>query len=178
VRVTVAAEMLATDAHGVSQLDDGPAIAAETARRLCCDASIVAVAVDPATGDPTAESAATASIPRATRRAVRRRDGDHCQFVGCESALGLHIHHIVHRARGGTHDLANLVTLCRVHHHSVHEGGYEIRRRPDLALEFSRPDGHTLAPPRPQTGSARQLCARNHADRPAPGTSPPAQPPD
>lgn len=42
-----------------------------------------------------------------------RLDGHHC--VG-----SLHVHHILPRARGGTHDLSNLVLLCDGAHRWVH----------------------------------------------------------
>jgi hypothetical protein len=53
-------------------------------------------------------------------RAVKRRDGGGC--VECGSARGLHVHHV--RSFAAYPELrldpANLVTLCRVHHHDVH----------------------------------------------------------
>lgn len=32
----------------------------------------------------------------------------------------LHVHHVEERQAGGTHDLANLLTLCRTHHIKLH----------------------------------------------------------
>ena len=32
----------------------------------------------------------------------------------------LHVHHVNERSGGGTHDLSNLLTLCRVHHIQLH----------------------------------------------------------
>lgn len=32
----------------------------------------------------------------------------------------LHVHHIVPRIQGGTHDLSNLLTLCTTHHIRLH----------------------------------------------------------
>jgi Domain of unknown function (DUF222) len=43
VVVHVDADALASDADAACALDDGPALAAETARRLACDASVVAI---------------------------------------------------------------------------------------------------------------------------------------
>jgi hypothetical protein len=47
----------------------------------------------------------------------------------------------VHWGRGGETSLDNLVTLCRRHHRKVHEGRFEVRRRPDGEPEFVSPDG-------------------------------------
>ncbi|MDM8520295.1 HNH endonuclease [Anaerolineales bacterium HSG6] len=50
------------------------------------------------------------------------RDEFQCQHAGCtETRLRwLEVHHIKPRIQGGTHDLANLVTLCRKHHADQH----------------------------------------------------------
>ena len=57
---------------GVCELDDGPALASETLRRLACDASIVTITKD-ADGRVTGISSKAPAIPASTRRAVRRR---------------------------------------------------------------------------------------------------------
>src|SRR3989442_12073398 len=36
--------------------------------------------------------------------------------------------------------LSNLTRLCRRHHRTVHEDGYQVERRPDGELQFTRPD--------------------------------------
>lgn len=50
------------------------------------------------------------------------RDEFRCQHPGCsESNLRLlEVHHIRQRVHGGTHELENLVTLCRLHHAVLH----------------------------------------------------------
>ena len=35
----------------------------------------------------------------------------------------------------------NLVPLCSVHHHLVHEGGWTLTLHPDRSIELRRPDG-------------------------------------
>ena len=57
------------------------------------------------------------------RRALRARDNG-CRFPGCTNTRFVDGHHIVHWADGGETSLDNLVTLCRHHHHLVHEGGF------------------------------------------------------
>jgi hypothetical protein len=53
-------------------------------------------------------------------------------------------HHIEHWADGGLTTLSNLTLLCRRHHRSVHEDGFQVERLADGTLEFRRPDGRTL----------------------------------
>ena len=48
------------------------------------------------------------------------RDGRRCRL--CDFDLVLHVHHIVPRARGGSDDVDNLITLCPNHHAMVHRG--------------------------------------------------------
>jgi hypothetical protein len=104
---------LAHDGEGGCELDDGSALAAETARRLACDASVVR------------NGRKTRAIPPALRRALRARDRG-CRFPGCENRRFLDAHHIHHWARGGPTTPDNLVLLCRRHHRLVHEGGYHV----------------------------------------------------
>jgi Domain of unknown function (DUF222)/HNH endonuclease len=123
-------------------IEDGPGISPETARRLSCDASIVAMAEKD--GKPLSVGRRTRSIPPATRRALVARDG-RCQFPGCERRRFVDAHHIRHWAHGGETSLDNLVLLCRHHHRHVHEGGHRLVRDPDGQLEFRRPDGALLS---------------------------------
>ena len=53
-------------------------------------------------------------------------------------------HHIRHWAQGGPTTLSNLALLCRRHHRSVHEEGYQVDRQSDGELRFRRPDGRLL----------------------------------
>jgi 5-methylcytosine-specific restriction endonuclease McrA len=59
------------------------------------------------------------------------RDGFQCQHPGCDETRlrYLEVHHRVERQHGGTHDLANLLTLCQEHHAAHH---------PHLARELER----------------------------------------
>ena len=117
-------------------------LAPETARRLACDASIVALTErDGRTLDVGRK---TRSIPPALRRALAARDRG-CRFPGCDRAR-VDAHHIHHWARGGDTRLDNLVHLCRHHHGLVHEGGFAVERRPGGEILFRRPDGRRIAP--------------------------------
>jgi 5-methylcytosine-specific restriction endonuclease McrA len=60
-------------------------------------------------------------VPAALARAVRKKDGNCCAFVGtngkrCGSKRCLQIDHIIPRAKDGKTELANLRLLCHAHH--------------------------------------------------------------
>ena len=112
--VHVEAEVLADGRAGRCEIQHRAAIAAETARRLCCDAGIVPV-VDGANGEPLSVGRRTRSIPPAVRRALLSRDHG-CRFPGCPATHRLHGHHVQHWANGGETSLDNLVLLGPTHH--------------------------------------------------------------
>lgn len=130
------------------ELADGPAIAPETARRLCCDASIVPLATG---AGPVELGRKTRTISPALRRALNTRDRT-CRFPGCTQRRFLDAHHIQHWAQGGRTDLDNLVHLCRHHHRLLHEGGFRMRRSRGNVFVFRRPDGRRMpdCPPPPR----------------------------
>jgi hypothetical protein len=130
------------DAPGQSVLEDGAHVAAETSRRLACDASRVLMRHD-ADGRVIEVGARTRTIPPALRRALHHRDRG-CRFPGCGLPFGQG-HHIRHWAHDGPTTLSNLALLCRRHHRGVHEEGYRVERQPDGELRFRRPDGRPLA---------------------------------
>jgi hypothetical protein len=120
------------------ELEDGPALALDTARRLACDATIVGIVEED--GHPLVIGRKTRSIPPALGRALRARDGG-CCYPGCDRKRFTAGHHVRHWANGGETKLDNLVTLCGFHHRLVHEGGYGVRRTDDGLFIFTRPDG-------------------------------------
>ena len=77
-------------------------------------------------------------IAPATRKLVRRRDGDRCTVPGCRSSQFIELHHIVPRAEGGGHEPENLTLLCGAHHDARHSGRLRIRgRAPELVFEWT-----------------------------------------
>jgi hypothetical protein len=159
VVVHVDEAVLAADGEGGCRLEDGSALAPETARRLACDASLVR------------DGRKTRAIAPALRRALSARDRG-CRFPGCENRRFLDGHHVHHWARGGATTLDNLVLLCRQHHRLVHEGGWHI----DEQHRFYDPWGRQFpAVPALPRGHPDELIARNRelgidADTCAPGT--------
>jgi Domain of unknown function (DUF222)/HNH endonuclease len=145
--------------EGASLLEDGPALAPETAKRLACDASLVEIVERD--GVPLSVGRRTRTVPPAMRRALQARDR-RCRFPGCENRRFLHAHHIRHWAGGGETKLDNLVLLCSRHHRFVHEAGYSIHARGGGELEFIDPWGAAVAnAPRPPPGDANQLLELN-----------------
>jgi len=142
VVVHVDAAVLADpDQSGQSVLEDGERVSAETSQRLACDASRVVMRHDQ-DGRIVEIGARTRTIPPALRRALQHRDHG-CRFPGCGVRVGQG-HHIRHWAHGGPTTLSNLALLCRRHHRTVHEEGYQVQRRDDGELQFRRPDGLLL----------------------------------
>ena len=158
--VHVEADVLADGRAGRCEIEHRTAIAAETARRLCCDAGIVPV-VDGRNGEPLSVGRRTRSIPPAVRRALASRDRG-CRFPGCTAVHRLHGHHVKHWAEGGETSLDNLILLCPTHHRLVHEGGFDVQRLDDGAYRFTNPHGLTIRPPkRRETSSPDTIVFQN-----------------
>jgi hypothetical protein len=158
--VHVDARALEADGAGRSELEHGPVVSCETARRLGCDAETVAqVERD---GISLSVGRARRSVPPRLRRALEARDDGSCRWPGCENRRHLDAHHRTHWARGGETSLENLVLLCWHHHRLVHEGGYTIEDDPAGGLRFRNRHG-ALCPgvSRPPPGSAEALVQEN-----------------
>ena len=153
--VHVEAEVLADGRAGRCEIEHRTAIAAETARRLCCDAGIVPV-VDGPNGEPLSVGRRTRSIPPAVRRALSSRDRG-CRFPGCSATHRLHGHHVRHWANGGETSLDNLILLCPTHHRLVHEGGFDVQRLDDGAFRFTTAHGWTVRPPKRREASSPDI---------------------
>jgi hypothetical protein len=121
----------ATQDAGGRVMDVSPTVV----ERARCDAEHIGH-LDAAATEPT-----RTAIPSSIRRRVLRRDHHRCQVPGCGGARWLEVHHIVPREVGGTHDPANLVTLCGAHHRAHHEGRLGITGAAPDGLRFERRDG-------------------------------------
>ena len=163
--VHVAAETLRDRTAGCCEFEHGPSMAAETARRLACDASVVAL-IENDDGEPLNVGRKTRTISAPLRRALNARDKG-CRFPGCSNSRYLDAHHVEHWANGGETKPSNLVSLCRFHHHAVHEGGIRIEILDDGALRFVKPNGaaiDSVAPGYTQPlGDWKQLPAGTHS---------------
>jgi hypothetical protein len=157
-----AAVLAGRAAEGRCELEQGPAVPAETARRLACDAGVVGIAEHD--GRPLTVGRRTRTVPSALRRALRSRD-EGCRFPGCNCTRRVDAHHIEHWAHGGETKLSNLVLLCRRHHRLLHEGGFGVHSEAGR-LVFTRPDGRRVsAAPPPRTRGDHRALAAAHARR-------------
>jgi hypothetical protein len=151
VQVTVNADLEAltstTETSGVAELQGGPVIASETARRLACDSIVETAVYDDCR--VLGVGRLTRTIPGWLRRQLWHRDGG-CRFLGCPDKGWIHGHHIQHWADGGPTTLENLILLCGYHHRFLHEQGWTIEGDPAGKLIFKRPDGRSYPPVRPE----------------------------
>jgi uncharacterized protein DUF222/HNH endonuclease len=179
VVVHVDAQTLAADAAGRCELEEGVALAVETARRLACDGSIVELLE--LNGEVLSLGRKRRTVSPALRRALASRDRG-CQFPGCDNCRFVEAHHVKHWSQGGETKLENLVSLCRRHHRLVHERGYSVKFRDDRRIEFVNQYGVRIPnvprPPPPTSPGAlsdrhRRLglaidentCRNGHGDR-------------
>jgi Domain of unknown function (DUF222) len=133
---------------GRSHLEDGAAISPATLQMIACNAAITTMLHD---GDGTVLNVGrrTRKPSAALRRAARERDRHRCRYPGCESRR-VDLHHIRYWSNGGETKLANLISLCKAHHHLVHDRHIIIATvSGDFA--FYLPDGARMAgsPPLP-----------------------------
>ena len=142
--VHVEADALVSD-QGAAALEGGCELAPETVRRLACEASIQTIVTH--NGRSIGVGRKTRTPPPWLRRLVVN---GFCRYPGCERRRHLHTHHVRHWTREGRTDLDNLAMLCTFHHQLVHEGGWDIRGKPDGEMVFVRPDGrdHEVLRPR------------------------------
>ncbi|WP_116451979.1 HNH endonuclease signature motif containing protein [Blastococcus litoris] len=143
VVVHVDAAVLADDAAaGRAHYEGGPAITGAQARRLLCEATVVAMLERD--GEPLAMGRRRRRATKAQRRALLRRDGG-CARPGCPETRieRLHAHHLRHWIFGGRTDVAGMVLLCDVDHGLVHEHEL-VMSRSDGRLVVTAPDGRRV----------------------------------
>src|SRR5688572_17120264 len=140
--VHVAAETLRDRTAGCCEFEHGPSMAAETARRLACDASVIAL-IENDDGEPLNVGRKTRTISAPLRRVLNARDKG-CRFPGCSNTRYIDANHVQHWANGGDTKPSNLLSLCRFHHHAVHEGGIRIERLDDGTLRFVKANGKAI----------------------------------
>ncbi|MFT5141179.1 MAG: hypothetical protein ACI9H8_001701 [Lysobacterales bacterium] len=147
-----------------AELEGHANIAAETTRRMACDASVVHW-LNGHNGEALNVGRKTRSIPPAIRRALGRRDGG-CRFPGCSCTRFVDAHHINHWADGGETKMDNLVLLCRRHHRMVHEGGYGVEMSTQNGIVFTDTSGKTVntSGETRSRGNVLSLFTRNHQE--------------
>ena len=133
---------------GRCHLEDGDAISPATLQTIACNATLSAMLHD-ADGSILNVGRRTRKPSAALRRAVRERDRHRCRYPGCESRR-VDAHHIRYWCNGGETKLGNLISLCKAHHHLVHDKGIVIAAACG-GFAFYLPDGASLpnSPPLP-----------------------------
>ena len=140
-RPEILVHLPATD--GPAGLADGTPLSTAALERLGCDARYRRLMLD-ALAVPVELGRTTRLVPPALRKYVALRDGG-CRYPGCpRGAAFCEAHHVVFWRDGGETGAANLVLLCRYHHHLVHDRGHELKLLPDGTVKATRPDGRVL----------------------------------
>jgi hypothetical protein len=114
------------------------AVAPAAVDRALCDAQQIGSI------DGTEPERAYQDIPPSVARLVWRRDDGRCRVPGCRSSRGLELHHLIHRADGGSHDASNIVLACGACHQAHHDGRLTISGTADR-IEVRRPGAHVGA---------------------------------
>jgi hypothetical protein len=127
-----------------SEVEDGPVIHPQTARRLMCSGRLQWLLEDEA-GDVLRVGRTRRDPPRWMMRQLKHRDRE-CQFSGCGARRYLQAHHIRHWEQGGPTELDNLILVCFFHHKLVHEYGWRILRERDGTVTWFRPNGRRYRP--------------------------------
>ena len=156
VMINVDDTVLSHDEGTRCELDGGPGIPAETARRISCDASCVRIVRD-ALSQVVDVGRKTRVIPRWMRRQLHARDGG-CVFPGCPERRIVIGHHVQHWTRGGETELYNLIELCVFHHRLVHEGAWTVTFDGVRLVTFFQPDGTRVPDGCRTAGSAEPLA--------------------
>ncbi len=144
------------DGTGGCEVEDGPVIHPETARRLLCNARVQTV-IEDVRGNVLDFGRMSREPSAAMVRQVRYRDRE-CTFPGCGARRFTEAHHIVWWRHGGRTDLSNLLLICSFHHRLVHELGWSVRREAEGEVGWFHPDGiRYLAGPSPGAPAGARL---------------------
>jgi hypothetical protein len=125
--------------RGGCEIEGGPVLHPETAKRLLCHGRVQTMIEDDA-GQPVRLGRISREPSAWMLRQLKYRDFE-CTFPGCGARRFTQAHHIVWWDRGGRTDLDNLLLVCTFHHKLVHEYGWSVRRDEDGTARWFRPDG-------------------------------------
>ena len=143
--VVVHADLYALiDDRAGCEIENGPPIHPEAARRLSCDGRIQ-VALHDRDSQVVGLGRLTRTPSPALLRLLRHRDRG-CTFPNCGTRRFLHAHHITHWIWGGETNLDNLVLTCSFHHRLVHENGWQVTLARDGDVRWFKPNGNEYEP--------------------------------
>ena len=143
-----------------SSSGDPRGVDSDTALRLMCNAVFEVVNHE---GELISDR--NSLITGRLRRFILHRDRT-CRFPGCARRTSLDIHHLVPRWQNGGNQPDNLATLCRFHHHRLHEHGWSVEWQGD-ELVFHLPNGQVATgASKPVHGEAAVVanCGRTSRD--------------
>lgn len=124
---------------GGCEIEDGPVIQPETARRLLCNARVQTV-IENDRGEVVRLGRMRREPPAWMLRQLKHRDRG-CRFPGCGNRRFAQAHHLTWWSRGGRTELENLALICSFHHKLVHELGWTISRDAEGEIRWFQPDG-------------------------------------
>jgi hypothetical protein len=115
-------------------------------RYLTCNGTLTPVFLD--NGLPVSVGRAQYVVPARTRTVIEHRDHGACRVPGCDTTLGLEVHHLIHWEHGGRTDTDNLLLVCGKHHRMHHRGRLDITGNADQpdGLEFRNQHGRIITP--------------------------------
>jgi hypothetical protein len=144
-----------------AELEWGPPIHRETARRLACHARVQVVEEDES-GNVVSVGTIRRNPPAWMVRLIRQRDKG-CTFPGCGSRAFTVVHHLEFWSQGGETTLENTTLQCAFHHELLHEFDWRAHRGPDGELRWYRPDGTPYHPgPAPPGWRIGELASGGH----------------
>jgi Domain of unknown function (DUF222) len=126
----------------VCETGAGQPVPPATVRRVACDADVIPVVVD--SHGVVLNMGRTQRTATPEQRSALRAMYRTCAHPDCVAGFdACDIHHATPWHPDGLTDLDNLLPLCTVHHHLVHEGGWTLTLQADRSIELRRPDGTT-----------------------------------
>ncbi|HXM54671.1 MAG TPA: DUF222 domain-containing protein [Candidatus Dormibacteraeota bacterium] len=114
----------------------GQPVPAETLRRVACDCAVTPIMVTEM-GDPLSVGRTRRTFTSAQRRALVLRDKG-CVLCG-RPPQWTQAHHLRHWIEGGETSVRNGALVCHRCHRKLHEGGFQLVRKPDRTWAAIRP---------------------------------------
>jgi Domain of unknown function (DUF222) len=145
INILIDAQTLLDGEHEHSVIDYGLDVdlPLETVRRMACCADVVVPVITASNGRSLHLGRDSRVANRDQRRALRAMYRG-CAIPGCEARWQhCDIHHIIWYRHDGRTDIDNLLPLCWRHHHSAHEGGWQLGLDPHRNLTITYPDRTT-----------------------------------
>ncbi|MDQ0733589.1 HNH endonuclease signature motif containing protein [Arthrobacter agilis] len=128
VMVTISYQDLVGKAERAGSAVFSEQVSARTIRKLACDADLIPMVLG-GSGQVLDLGRAQRLFPPHLRRALVARDKG-CAFPDCSiPASWCEAHHLTPWSRGGSTSIDNGVLLCSHHHHTVHQGTWDVHSR-------------------------------------------------